>query len=107
MLPLTCSCPRLAPLQAQLLANSLRTLSLPLGRGALCLGSQQPLPTQPLSLPAICLSGLLPEQHYTTVQLDLGLVQATQGEAERGHWAPWGGRREDVCVGGRGGSYMQ
>eukprot|EP00198_Chlamydomonas_reinhardtii_P004462 XP_001693798.1 anaphase promoting complex subunit 1 [Chlamydomonas reinhardtii] len=49
--------------QQQLLAAALRTMSLPLGRGAVALATGRPLPTEPTaSVPSMCLAGLVPDQ---------------------------------------------
>ncbi|WIA14045.1 hypothetical protein OEZ85_002600 [Tetradesmus obliquus] len=46
--------------QAALLSSALRTMALPLGRGAFTLGLSQPLPGEQLGVPLLCLSGVVP-----------------------------------------------
>ena len=40
-----------------------------------CAGTMQPLPTEPVTFPALCLAGRLPEQQNATVNLDLTHAQ--------------------------------
>ena len=40
-----------------------------------CTGTMQPLPTEPVTFPALCLAGRLPEQQNATVNLDLTHAQ--------------------------------
>lgn len=63
----------------QLMASAVRTMALALGRGALTLGSAHPLPTEPLVIPPLCLSGVVPGQHYAHVPLDLSTAQPAPG----------------------------
>lgn len=66
--------------QQQLLsALGRRTMALPLGRGALGLATLLPLPTEPLSIPLLSLSGRLSEQVHSTVNLDLSAAQLAPG----------------------------
>ena len=51
-------------------------------------GTLAPLPTEPLPIPPLCLSGRLPEQNNAVVNLDL-----TQA-----HVAPGGGAAADVTA---------
>lgn len=46
--------------QKKLLSLSYRSLSLPIGRGMLTIGSLNPVPAEPLPLPEICLKGRVP-----------------------------------------------
>lgn len=43
--------------QLKLTVLAIRTCALPLGRGALTLGTLRPLPTEPLHIPPLCLGG--------------------------------------------------
>ncbi|KAK9834947.1 hypothetical protein WJX84_010452 [Apatococcus fuscideae] len=61
--------------QAQLLSLASRTMALPLGRGALTLGTFHPLPTEPLAMPPLVLAGRVPEQHNAVVNLDMTTMQ--------------------------------
>lgn len=47
-----------------------RTLALPFGRGAFTLGTADPLPTEPLSIPKVSLAGRLVELNGAEVNLD-------------------------------------
>jgi hypothetical protein len=67
--------------QQVLAALGQRTMSQAVGRGALTLAAVAPLPTEPLEVPTLCLSGQLPEQHHANVSLDLATAQAAPGEA--------------------------
>ena len=40
-----------------------------------CAGTMRPLPTEPVTFPALCLAGRLPEQQNATVNLDLTHAQ--------------------------------
>jgi anaphase-promoting complex subunit 1 len=52
------------------------------GRGAFTLSTLQPLPTEPLDIPALCLAGQLRDQNNATVNLDLsGATPAPGGGA--------------------------
>ncbi|KAL0039031.1 hypothetical protein WJX77_005730 [Trebouxia sp. C0004] len=67
--------------QARLLALGMRTMTLPLGRGALTLGTLRPIPTEPLCIPDLCLAGRLPQQHNAVFNLDLSSANAVPGAA--------------------------
>ncbi|KAL3147502.1 hypothetical protein ABBQ38_014558 [Trebouxia sp. C0009 RCD-2024] len=67
--------------QARLLALGMRTMTLPLGRGALTLGTLHPIPTEPLCIPDLCLAGRLPQQHNAVFNLDLSAANAVPGAA--------------------------
>ncbi|KAL4443950.1 hypothetical protein ABPG75_011687 [Micractinium tetrahymenae] len=68
--------------QLKLTALAIRTCALPLGRGALTLGTLRPLPTEPLHIPPLCLAGRLPEQNNAVVNLDFtGAAPAPGGGA--------------------------
>ena len=57
--------------QTQLKIFASRTLALPLGRGALALCTHRALPTEPLRVPDINLSGRLPDRNDAIIKLDL------------------------------------
>lgn len=67
------------------MAAAIRTMALAFGRGALTLGTARPLPTEPLVIPPLCLSGVVPDQHFATVNLDLSTAQPAPGESCRAH----------------------
>ncbi|KAK9819157.1 hypothetical protein WJX81_007920 [Elliptochloris bilobata] len=75
--------------QARLMALATRTMALPLGRGALTLGTLRPLPTEPLPVPALCLAGRLPEQHNAIVNLDLTAAQPAPGGGAAADTTAW------------------
>ena len=56
--------------QAKLWQLGLRTMALPVGRGAFTYGTLKPLPTEPLEIPTLNLSGLLPHQNNATISLE-------------------------------------
>ena len=55
-----------------------RTTALPMGRGALTLGTSHLLLTEPVPIPRLVLSGRVPDQNNTTISLDLNQVRAYQ-----------------------------
>jgi len=61
--------------QAQLLVLASRALALPIGRGALTLGSVVPIATEPLRIPPLLLTGLAPP-NGATVSLDATALPA-------------------------------
>lgn len=65
-------------LQARLLSLSLRTMALPIGRGAFVLGTVQLQPTEELQIPELCLSGRTPGRQ-AIVRLDLMSLQSGTG----------------------------
>ncbi|KAL6755304.1 hypothetical protein V8C86DRAFT_3027443 [Haematococcus lacustris] len=74
--------------QQQLMSAALRTMALAVGRGALTLGTAHPLPTEPLVIPPLCLSGTDPGQHHANINLDLSTAQP----------APGGGAAADITA---------
>ena len=56
--------------QAKLWQLGLRTMALPVGRGAFTYGTLKPLPTEHLEIPTLNLSGLLPHQNNATISLE-------------------------------------
>jgi anaphase-promoting complex subunit 1 len=73
--------------QAALLSSALRTMALPLGRGAFTLGLSEPLPGEHLAVPLLCLSGVVPGPGpdggvggRVLVNLDLTNAQPAPGE---------------------------
>eukprot|EP00951_Prasinocladus_malaysianus_P013537 scaffold102463_cov31-Prasinocladus_malaysianus.AAC.1 len=54
-------------------------MSLPVGRGAFALGTLRLLPTDPFSIPPLCMAGRLPEKHNATINLDLSAAAPTGG----------------------------
>lgn len=73
--------------QAVLLSAAMRTMAMPLGRGALTLGLTQPLPGEHLAVPLLCLSGIVPGPRGDAdatggrmlISLDLQAAQAAPG----------------------------
>jgi hypothetical protein len=63
----------------QLLAAASRTMVLAIGRGALTLGTARPLPTEPLVIPPLVLSGLDVQHSNTSIDLDLSSAQSAPG----------------------------
>eukprot|EP00878_Enallax_costatus_P032676 GHUV01035928.1.p3 GENE.GHUV01035928.1~~GHUV01035928.1.p3 ORF type:complete len:156 (+),score=45.50 GHUV01035928.1:244-711(+) len=67
----------------------MRTMAMPLGRGALTLGLSEPLPGEQLAVPLLCLSGVVAGPQGDTasgsgrilVSLDLQAAQAAPGAA--------------------------
>lgn len=66
--------------QAKLWQLSLRTMALPMGRGAFTFGTLRPLPTEPLEIPKVNLSGLLPHQNNATISLEFPNTGPTADE---------------------------
>ena len=56
--------------QARLWNLGMRTMALPAGRGAFALGSLTPLPTEPVQIPQLNLSGRLPHQNNANISLE-------------------------------------
>ncbi|GIM09537.1 hypothetical protein Vretimale_13366 [Volvox reticuliferus] len=78
--------------QQQLLAAALRTMSLPLGRGAVALATGRPLPTEPTAaVPSMCLAGLVPDSltGHTVVNLDLSTAQPAPGGGAAADFTAW------------------
>lgn len=65
-------------LQARLLSLSLRTMALPIGRGAFVLRTVQLQPTEELQIPELCLSGRTPGRQ-AVIRLDLMSLQSGAG----------------------------
>lgn len=68
--------PRVSHAQVRLWANASRSCAVAVGRGAFTLATVQPLPTEPVTLPKLNLSGRLPSQHDATLNLDLAAMGA-------------------------------
>ena len=79
--------------QPRLWALAARTCALALGRGALTLATWRPLPTQPLPLPQLCLSGALPAAHNAVVALSLSAAGAAAS------WTVWPEFHNGVAAG--------
>jgi anaphase-promoting complex subunit 1 len=62
------------------MASAICTMALALGRGALTLGTAHPLPTEPLVIPPLCLSGVDPDQGGASINLDLSTAQSAPGQ---------------------------
>ncbi|KAK9828929.1 hypothetical protein WJX72_002853 [[Myrmecia] bisecta] len=75
--------------QQRLMGLAVRTMALPVGRGALTLGTLRPLPTEPLAIPPLCLSGRLPEQHNAIVNLDLSSASPAAGAGAAADFTAW------------------
>jgi hypothetical protein len=79
--------------QAALLASAMRTMALPLGRGAFTFGLSQLLPGEHIMVPLLCLSGLVAGPGGTDgsaggkilVNLDLTNAQPAPGKRHLGH----------------------
>lgn len=69
--------------QARLWAVAQRTGGCPVGRGALSLATHSPLPTEPLPVPHLNLSGTLPASQNAVINLDVG----AQGAGAE--WVTW------------------
>lgn len=67
--------------QALLMAAASRTMALPVGRGALTLGTLKTLPGETLEVPMLCLSGLVSETPRVVVNLDLSHAQPPSSKA--------------------------
>lgn len=57
-------------LQWKLLIMAMRTMALPLGRGAFALYTHRALPTEPLSIPELNLSAILPDRNNARFKFD-------------------------------------
>ena len=57
--------------QTKLHEMAMKTMALPVGRGAFSLSTLTPLPTEPFSIPDLTLSGTLPHQNNAHISLDL------------------------------------
>jgi hypothetical protein len=64
--------------QLKLTVLAIRTCALPLGRGALTLGTLRPLPTEPLHIPPLCLG-----ERGTAAQVQGCLMPVTRAGAVR------------------------
>ncbi|KAK9796665.1 hypothetical protein WJX73_002436 [Symbiochloris irregularis] len=75
--------------QARLMAVAVRTMGLPIGRGALALGTLRPLTTEALAIPALSLAGRLPEQHNAIINLDLAAATPAPGGGAAADFTAW------------------
>ncbi|KAI3425098.1 hypothetical protein D9Q98_008476 [Chlorella vulgaris] len=75
--------------QLKLTVLAIRTCALPLGRGALTLGTLRPLPTEPLHIPPLCLAGRLPEQNNAVVNLDFSAAAPALGGGAFAEQTAW------------------
>ena len=66
-------------LQVRLMGLSVRTMALPVGRGAFTLSTVTPQTTVELQIPDLCLAGNISERG-NTVNLDLSQHQPGQGQ---------------------------
>ncbi|PSC69420.1 anaphase-promoting complex subunit 1 isoform X2 isoform B [Micractinium conductrix] len=85
--------------QLKLTVLAIRSCALPLGRGALTLGTLRPLPTEPLHIPPLCLAGRLPEQNNAVVNLDLSAAQAAVGGGALAEQTAWPEFHNGVAAG--------
>lgn len=65
--------------QTRLTNLAVRTMSISVGRGAFALGTLRLLPTDPFSIPPLCMAGRLPEKHNATINLDLSAAAPAGG----------------------------
>lgn len=65
--------------QARLTSLAVRTMSLPVGRGAFALATMHLLPTDGFAIPSLCMAGRLPEKHNATINLDLSSASPAGG----------------------------
>ena len=65
--------------QTRLTTLAVRTMSLPVGRGAFTLGTLRLLPTDPFTIPPLCMAGRLPEKQNATINLDLSSAAPAGG----------------------------
>ena len=56
--------------QTKLFEMAMKTMALPVGRGAFSLSTLTPLPTEPFRIPDLILSGTLPHQNNAQITLD-------------------------------------
>lgn len=62
-------------------------------------GTLQPLPTEPLSIPELNLSGLLPEQQNAVVKLDLAMTAQAPGGGATADFTAWPEFHNGVAAG--------
>lgn len=62
-------------------------------------GTLQPLPTEPLGIPELNLSGLLPEQQNAVVKLDLALTAPAPGGGATADFTAWPEFHNGVAAG--------
>jgi anaphase-promoting complex subunit 1 len=85
--------------QAALLALAARTLALPLGRGAVALGTLRPLPGEALRAPPLCLSAVTGEAPRCVVALDLSAATAAPGGGAAAELTAWPEFHNGVATG--------
>lgn len=76
-----------------------RTMALPLGRGAATLATRRPLPTEPASVPSMCLAGILPSQNNASISLDLSNSQPAPGGGASADCTAWPEFHNGVAIG--------
>ncbi|GAX79204.1 hypothetical protein CEUSTIGMA_g6644.t1 [Chlamydomonas eustigma] len=96
-------------LQQQLWSCCQRVLALPLGRGALTLGTLKPLPSETVEVPALCLTGLLnvdqrtqpskPSSAPPSLQLDLSTAIPALGGGATADITAWSEFHNGVAAG--------
>ncbi|QDZ19822.1 subunit 1 of anaphase-promoting complex [Chloropicon primus] len=62
--------------QTKLYEMAMKTMALPVGRGAFSLSTLTPLPTEPFRIPDLTLSGTLPHQNNARITLDINNMMA-------------------------------
>ena len=62
--------------QTKLYEMAMKTMALSVGRGAFCLSTLTPLPTEPFSIPELTLSGILPHQNNALITLDMNNLKS-------------------------------
>ncbi|GAB4821235.1 hypothetical protein N2152v2_008281 [Parachlorella kessleri] len=85
--------------QVKLTTLAVRTMALPLGRGALTLSTLHPLPTEPLHIPVLCMAGRLPEQNNAVVNLDLSAAPPAPGSGAFCDYTAWPEFHNGVAAG--------
>lgn len=85
--------------QSRLLALACRTMARPLGRGALTLGTVQPLPTQGLGVPPLALGGRLTQHNDAVTALATSALPEASGGGAMCDLSAWPEFHNGVAAG--------